>query len=70
MKKHNWFTIFVGNESFISPQWVKIAEISSEGLVNLLFPRLAEIYVNQPIRVIPGKHAAAPFDIDLYGWKA
>ena len=68
--KSNWFTIFVENGSFISPEWVKIAEVSSEGLVNLLYPRLSEIYVIQPIRVIPGKHTTAPSDIDLYGWKA
>uniref|UniRef100_A0A6H1ZBD6 Uncharacterized protein n=1 Tax=viral metagenome TaxID=1070528 RepID=A0A6H1ZBD6_9ZZZZ len=59
-----WYTVFVGS-GYSRPTWTKIAEIKSEGLVNLIMSRLVEIYLNQPVEVYPGKLAIPPEEVTL-----
>ena len=64
MIKNKWFTIFVGG-NYTGAEYIKIAEISSEGLLNLLMPKLCEVYHRQPLRVLNGKVNKAPVNIDI-----
>ena len=63
MKKNKWFTVFVG-AYYEGAEYIKIAEISSVGLLNLLLPKFTEVYRRQPVRVVPGKINHAPANID------
>jgi hypothetical protein len=58
MKKSNWFTVFVQDKPRYAAYpavWIKIAEINSEGLMQLLYPKFIEVYHNQSVKVLPGK---------------
>ena len=63
MIKNKWFTVFVGG-NYTGAEYIKIAEISSVGLLNLLLPQFNKIYHRQPVRVMAGKVNKAPGNID------
>ena len=63
MIKNKWFTVFVG-AYYEGAEYIKIAEISSVGLLNLLLPEINKIYHRQPVRVMAGKVNKAPGNID------